>query len=106
MVSAAPVCVRLSTSRQRRPDLSTAQRTLALRLSPEPRHEKMPRRLRRRRFTTRSPARLEDTQGGTIMTRVQPLIRSLGIDGAEYLLVIESCERWTIQRSGAMIADG
>ena len=40
------------------------------------------------------------------MTRVQPLFRSLGIDGAEYLLVIESRERWTIRRDGEVIADG
>ena len=40
------------------------------------------------------------------MTRVQPLFRAFGIDGAEYLLVIESRERWTIRRGGEVIADG
>lgn len=40
------------------------------------------------------------------MTRVQPLFRSLGVDGAEYLLVIESPRRWTIRRGGEAIADG
>jgi len=40
------------------------------------------------------------------VTRGQPLFRLLGLDGAEYLLVIESRERWTIHRGGEVIADG
>ena len=40
------------------------------------------------------------------MTRAQPLFRSVGADGAIYLLVIEGNERWTIQLDGEVIATG
>lgn len=40
------------------------------------------------------------------MTRTQPLFRSVGADGAEYLLIIEGDERWMIQLDGTVIASG
>lgn len=40
------------------------------------------------------------------MTQGQPLFRSTGPDGGEYLLVIEGAERWTILLDGSLVAAG